>query len=109
MLQKIFRLPIQEWMKDKKSKTIAIKGNFFIARKRENKKSFSRFGVLVSVKVLKGAVKRNRIRRKIFEAIRVSELYQVPGKDILISILPVAANLPEEKVMESLPMILKKI
>jgi len=109
MLQKFFRLSIQEWMKDKKSKTIAIKGNFFIVRKRENGKNFSRFGVLASAKVFRGAVKRNRIKRKIFEAIRVSGLCQIPGKDILISVLPVAAGLPEEKIMESLPIILEKI
>jgi len=96
-------------MEDKKSKTIAVKGDFFIVRKRENEKSFSRFGVLVGAKVFKGAVKRNRIKRKVFEIIRVSKLCQNPGKDILVSILPAAANLPEEKIMESLPLILKKI
>ncbi len=109
MLQKVFRLPIQEWMKDKKSKTIAIRGDFFMARKKENGKAFSRFGVLVSAKVFRGAVKRNRIRRKVFETIRVSKLCEIPGKDVLISISPSAANLPEEKIMESLPIILKKI
>ncbi|OGM90258.1 ribonuclease P protein component [Candidatus Wolfebacteria bacterium RBG_13_41_7] len=109
MLQKVFRLPIHEWMEDKKSKTIAVNGNFFIARKRENRKNFSRFGILVNTKVFKGAVERNRIKRKVFEVIRVLELCQVPGKDILISVLPIAANLPEKKVIESLLLILKKI
>lgn len=109
MLQKVFRLPIQEWMKDKKSKTIAIKGDFFIARKKDNEKTFSRFGVLVSAKVFKSAVKRNRIRRKVFEAIRASKLCEIPGKDVLISISPAAADLPEKKAMESLSVILKKI
>ncbi|MFA5099122.1 MAG: ribonuclease P protein component [Candidatus Paceibacterota bacterium] len=96
-------------MRDKKSKTIAIKGDFFIARKRDSDKNFSRFGVLVSAKVFKSAVKRNRIKRKIFETIRALELSQTPGKDVLISVLPVAANFPEEKLMESLPIILKQI
>lgn len=109
MLQKVFRLPIQEWIKDKKSKTIAIKGNFFIVREKKNGKNFSRFGVLVSAKIFKGAVKRNRIKRKVFEMIRVSGLYQNPGKDILISVLPSAAGSPEEKIIESLSVIFKKI
>lgn len=109
MLQKIFRLPIQEWMEDKKLKTITIRGDFFIVRRRESKKNFSRFGVLISAKVFKGAVKRNRIKRKIFEIVRVSGLCQEQGKDVLISILPTAVDLPEKKVMGSLPVILKKI
>ena len=37
----------------------------------ENKKGFQRFAVVVSKKVLKSAVGRNRIRRRVYEAIRL--------------------------------------
>ena len=37
----------------------------------ENKKGFTRFAVVVSKKVLKSAVGRNRIRRRVYEAIRL--------------------------------------
>ena len=38
----------------------------------ENKKGFTRVAVVVSKKVMKSAVGRNRIRRRIYEAIRVN-------------------------------------
>ncbi len=38
----------------------------------ENTKGFTRVAVVVSKKVLKSAVGRNRIRRRIYEAIRVN-------------------------------------
>lgn len=37
----------------------------------ENPKKFTRFAVVVSKKVIKSAVGRNRIRRRIYEAIRL--------------------------------------
>ncbi len=113
MLKKNFRLPIQEWMKDKKSKTTTAKGDFFIARKKYNEKSIFRFGVVVSAKVFKGAVKRNRLRRKIFEAVRVAglagEAENGKGEDILLSVLPAAAKADEKEVIGSLSPVLKKI
>lgn len=36
----------------------------------ENKKKYTRFAVIVSKKVEKSAVKRNRIRRRVYEALR---------------------------------------
>lgn len=36
-----------------------------------NERGFQRFGVVVSKKVLKSAVGRNRIRRRVYEAIRL--------------------------------------
>ena len=38
----------------------------------ENKKGFTRVAVVVSKKVLKSAVGRNRIRRRLYEAIRLN-------------------------------------
>lgn len=37
----------------------------------DNSRGFQRFGVVVSKKVLKSAVGRNRIRRRVYEAIRL--------------------------------------
>ena len=37
-----------------------------------NTRGFTRFGVVVSKKVEKSAVKRNRIRRRVYEALRVN-------------------------------------
>lgn len=38
----------------------------------KNERGFLRFGVVVSKKVLKSAVGRNRIRRRVYEAIRLN-------------------------------------
>ena len=38
----------------------------------DNKRGFTRFGVVVSKKVEKSAVKRNYIRRRVYEAIRIN-------------------------------------
>ena len=45
----------------------------------ENKKGFTRFAVVVSKKVEKTAVGRNRIRRRIYEVLR-RNLEMIPGK-----------------------------
>ncbi len=44
-----------------------------------NERGFQRFGVVVSKKVLKSAVGRNRIRRRVYEAIRL-ELKEFKAK-----------------------------
>ena len=51
----------------------------------KNEKGFERFAVVVSKKVLKSAVGRNRIRRRVYEAIRLELLnYQGPTDYIFV-------------------------
>ncbi len=110
MLKKFFRLPIQNWMKDKKIKTITIKGDFFVVKIRDNNKDFSRFGVIISAKVFKRAVRRNKLKRKIFELIRTTKLIEkFSGKDILLSVSPQAAEAQERIIIQSLLLVLNKI
>ncbi len=45
----------------------------------ENTKGFTRFAVVVSKKVEKSAVKRNRVRRRFYEAIRLN-IDKIPKK-----------------------------
>ncbi len=45
----------------------------------ENSRGFTRFAVVVSKKVAKSAVKRNRIRRRVYEALRQNMEY-IPKK-----------------------------
>ena len=51
-----------------------------------NERGFQRFAVVVSKKVLKSAVGRNRIRRRVYEAIR-AELPNIPGKHDYIFVI----------------------
>ncbi len=46
----------------------------------------SRYTVVVSKKVLKSAVKRNRIRRRIYEIIRKENIQTQPSYDVAISV-----------------------
>ncbi|MBR2543022.1 ribonuclease P protein component [Candidatus Saccharibacteria bacterium] len=48
-----------------------------------NFRGFTRFGVVVSKKVEKSAVKRNRIRRRVYEALRVNFDLIPKNKDYL--------------------------
>ncbi len=60
-----------------------------------NKRGFRRFAVVVSKKVLKSAVGRNRIRRRVYEAIRHELPLQYPPTDyIFIVNNRVVATLP---------------
>jgi ribonuclease P protein component len=59
----------------------------------------SRFAVVVSKKVYKSAVKRNRIRRRIFEVIRLNLKSDAPVFDVVISVYsPETLDLPAAKL-----------
>ncbi len=58
--------------------------NNFVLRFSENELSKSRFCVVVSKKISKRAVDRNRIRRRIYEAIRLNYDKIKPGFDFMI-------------------------
>lgn len=72
----------------------------FIIRFSGNTESFSRFRTIVSRKIERSAVKRNSLRRKIYEAIRlnVKEKESEPGpqaepsKDIIL--------IPKKKILQ---------
>ena len=44
-----------------------------------NERGFTRFAVVISKKVIKSAVGRNRVRRRVYEALRINAKY-IPGK-----------------------------
>lgn len=65
-------------------------GYFFI-KYHKNNYSFSCFSVVVSVKIFKSAVKRNRMRRQIYEIIRLN-LQQLPCGYNIIVLAKIAAS-----------------
>ena len=46
---------------------------FLVARSRVNELKYNRYGIVVSLKMEKSAVKRNKIRRQIYEIIHILE------------------------------------
>ncbi len=80
MLAKKYRLPWGIRFDNNRSFSIP----FFITKAKPNRLLFNRFGVIISKKIDKRAVVRNRIKRLIYSIIE--ELYKniKPGYDILI-------------------------
>lgn len=69
MIAQKFRLPkwrVQKLLKQPESKKIG----FFIVKYLPNKKTYNRWSVIISKKIEKRAVIRNRKRRQIYESIR---------------------------------------
>lgn len=65
---------------------ILKKGNeatsqLFIVRKKENSRPFSRYRIIVSSKVASKAVDRNKLRRRIYEAIRSHIPTEQPSRE----------------------------
>lgn len=64
------------------------------------KRKNSRVAVVVGKKIAKSAVKRNRIRRRIFEIIRTNWDYLEPGYDFSIAVFSIEPLLIPHKELE---------
>ncbi len=102
MLAKKFRLPIQNWGKGENGEIIVRKGGFFIAKIKNNNLNFSRIGIVISVRVSKSAVKRNRLKRMVFNIVRSHRFYEIKGKDFLLITLPSFASLDRAEIEKEL-------
>ena len=75
--------------KDKDLEAVFKKGRpffakFFTVKAIPNNLEVSRFGFAVSTKISKSAVKRNRVRRQLREAVRALLLEIKPGFDVVV-------------------------
>ena len=102
MLSKKFRLQIQNWLKNKNKRVISRRSDFFIVRMSANDLDSSRFGVIISAKVSKSAVKRNRIKRIIYDFVRLNELHKKAGRDVAITVFPATAKLERNEIEKEL-------
>jgi ribonuclease P protein component len=82
---------------------------FGIAILERNDNDLSRFGVLVSSKVTKIAVQRNRIKRAITEAIRYQITNVVKGKDVVFLVKSITARKTTDEIMRSVKEALKSL
>jgi len=88
MLPKLFRLT-----KEKDFNRVYKKGKFFaqdflMCKIAENNFSFSRFGIVVGLKISKRANKRNLIKRRLREAIRLKIKDIKKGFDVVMMVRP---------------------
>lgn len=103
MLAKKFRLRIQsQTTKQTRKSGIQQKNRYFIIKIIPNNFSYSRFGAIINRKVNKKATQRNRIKRIIFNFVRLNKLHQVPRKDILIIALPPINRLTQTEIQQEL-------
>lgn len=93
---------------DKRPK-IVLKTDFFMVRQLPNNLPYGRFGIVISKKVSTSAVIRNKIKRIIFDFIRLRKFNLRPGRDILFTVLfqikkseEIDKNLIEEKLKKIL-------
>lgn len=103
MLAKKYRLPIQEMIK-KNGK--AIKWPFFLIKIFQSRFPYSRFGIIISKKAAKSAVKRNKLKRLIFSVLNPMENI---GKDFLIIISPAMDKIEKEEIIEQIKSAFKKL
>ena len=103
MLSKKYRLPIQNFVG---KKGVSGRSRYFLLKIFPGVQKFSRFGIIISSKVSKKSVDRNRIKRQIFNFMRETK-NQLPINDYLIIIHPEAAKLDKKNLKIEIAKILK--
>ena len=85
-----------------------FRGNQLALKKARSVLAFSRFAFVISAKVSKKAVIRNKIRRRLREILR-PQLNQVkPGFDVMVLVSPFAKDFDFKELKDSLNSLLKK-
>lgn len=103
MLAKKYRLPLQYFTNKKSRKN--IKFPFFILKIFPSCYNFSRFGIIISRKVSKKAVIRNRFKRLIFNFLKENK-EKFPAADYLTIIYPEIIKLDKNNLIKELSKLL---
>jgi ribonuclease P protein component len=86
-----------------------VYGSGLGAKALKNKLDYSRFAFVVGIKVSKAAVKRNQIRRRMREIVRLNFDKIQPGFDVMIMARPGAKKFDYEELEKNLIAALKKL
>ena len=86
----------------------AVKGNFSFTRYLKNNLDFPRLAFIVSSKVSRKAVVRNRIRR-VLSGISQAKLEELPSADIILISNKKIIEAPKDKIEQDLESIFQKI
>lgn len=87
MIAKKYRVP-REKIAYILKKGDSFKSQLFIVRLKPNQETHNRFRTIVSLKIDKKAVKRNKLRRQIYEALRLSEQENKQEQNYDLIIIP---------------------
>jgi len=107
MLKKEFRLRKQRDIENVFDKGAYFSERFLAIKVIKNDMSFSRFGFVVSNKISKKAVERNRAKRLLRESIRLSQKKIKPGYDVMFVSKNGIINKDFEEVKGSVEKVLK--
>lgn len=86
----------------------AVNGSFLFIKYKKNRLGVSRFGFVVSAKVAKKAVERNKIRRILSEAVR-GIIDSLGSYDIIVVVAGKIITVPPKDVADDFLGVLKKI
>ena len=107
MLAKKYRLPIQSVL-NKSGRT--FRGRSFLIKVFLNPVNFNRFGVVISKKVSKLAVKRNWIKRIVLDTAKKFVAAENKNKaDVLIIISPIMIKMEKADIIKELEEVFQKI
>lgn len=112
MLTKNKRIGHRDNIEDLTKSGDAIESRHLIVRTRKNEFGYNRYGVNISKKLAKSAVTRNRLRRQIYEIIRLNEKSDnISGKslDIMIFARKTLLGLNYSQIETALMETLKKV
>ena len=74
-----------------------------------NTREMQRFGVVISKKVIKSAVGRNRVRRRVYEAIRLElSEFTVPQDNLFVIFSPTLATMPFRELRRTVHELLER-
>ena len=109
MLKKEFRLRKQKDFENVFDKGVYFSWKYLMLKAVENNLPFSRFGFVVSKKVSKKAVERNRAKRLMSESIRLSQGKIKSGFDIIFVSRAGIVGENLEEIKESMEKLLKRL
>jgi ribonuclease P protein component len=109
MLAKKFKLiSSEDFAKVQKEGTVFQSDNFGIAYLDRGDNDPSRFGFIVSTKVAKDAVDRNRCRRAMSEAVRINSVNLDGGHDVVFLAKTGISRISTSDIMREVRVSLKK-
>ncbi len=104
MLSKKYRLPVNSTI-GKSGKS--LKSRYFLLKIFSNSSSFNRFGVVISKKVAKKAVDRNRFKRAVYDFVK-QFLFSGEKRDFVLILLPQAGTALKDDFLSDLSDIIGK-
>lgn len=108
MLAKKFRLTGPKDFKKVQDKGVVYQSeNFGLAILNRGDKNPSKFAFIVSIKISKDAVDRNRLKRTMSEAVRLSSSEILPGSDAVFLAKTSIVKHPTHEIMKEVRMALK--